>query len=192
MQRQGGDALAQLEAGLREAIKHRGVDDRTAAGLALGAVLEFLYAQRHLTAENLHRPLYELLAALDDLNKGRVAPMLEPRQFGNRPPIGATFRQAKGFAVFAVEQLVERGDSRAAACRKVSQVWNKAAPHISRTAETIRSWCIRSPRLPNDDPETVTFTALRQAAERNERVQAADILATLSGVLRTITTTIAE
>src|SRR5262249_24087718 len=131
MQRQDGDALAQLEAGLREAIKHHGVDDRTSAGLALGALLDFLYSQPHLIAENLHRPLYDLLAALEDLDQGRVAPMLHPVQFGNRPPAGTLFRQAIGFAVFAMEQLTVQGDSKTAASRKVSQVWNKVAPHVS-------------------------------------------------------------
>ena len=184
--------MAQLEAGLREAIKHCGIDDRTAAGHALGAVLEFLYSQGHLTRGNLHRPLYELLAALEDLKQGRVAPMLKPVTFGNRPPDGATLRQAIGFAVFAVEQLVERGDSKTAACRKVSQVWNKEAPHVSRTPETIRSWSNRSSQFPDDDPATLTLTAFRKAAQQNTRVQCSDVLATLSGILKTATAMIGE
>jgi hypothetical protein len=187
-------ALVQLEAGLREAIKHRGIDDRTAAGLALGAVLDFLYTQPHLTADSLHRPLYELLAALDDLGKGRVASMLEPpARFRNRPPDGALFRQAKGFALFAVEQLVERGDSARAACGKVALAWNKEAPaHLARRAETFRSWHHRSYQLPDDDPERLALAALRKAAARDERVQVFDILASLSRVLKTIARTMGE
>jgi hypothetical protein len=180
-------ALAHLEASLRDALRHRGIDDRKAAGDALRAVLEFIYTQPRLTRQGCHYPLFDLLAALDDLNQGRIAPMLHAKFFGNRPPEGARFQQAKAFALFAIEQLVDQGETKTSACQKVAEVWNRAVPDYSRSAETIRSWNTRLSRLPSDAYVRVALTALRQAGEADPRVRDADILATLSGVLRDTT-----
>jgi len=164
-------ALVQLEADLKEALKHRGVNDRQAAKDALGAVLDFLYAHRDLTAQNLHTPLADLLAALKTLDKGRVSPMLNPRWAGNSPPFGETFRKAKGHALFAVEQLIERGDKVFRACEAVAETWNATVGGKATAADTIRSWYYRSSRLPVDDPERVVIAALRQGLEKSPQIK---------------------
>src|SRR5262249_17469432 len=127
-----------------------------------------------------------LLAALEDLNQGRVALMLKPTRFGNRPPEGSNFRQLKAFALFAVQRLVTHGDSVSGACRKVAQVWNTEAPQARRSAGAIRSWYNRSRLRGEDDVERVALDTLRQAAEQDTCVRDADALATLSRVLRSI------
>jgi hypothetical protein len=81
--------LEQLIAGLREAGQHRGINDRKAAGIALEAILHFLYDQKPITKECLHRPLYELLAGLQDLEDGRTPALLRANKVLNRPPRGS-------------------------------------------------------------------------------------------------------
>jgi hypothetical protein len=135
-----------------------------AVGLALGAVLHFLYAHPHLTAQRLHRPLYVLLAALDDLSKGRVAPMLEPAVFENRHPDAAIKREARGHALFCIDLLVASGMSIAAACREVTKVWNA---HQTRGAgelawRTVRDWYGRAAHARGDDPQILVLAALRK------------------------------
>lgn len=159
------EALAELAAGLKEALTDRGSDDRRAAGLALQAVLHFLYDEHpELTHQDLHMPLADLLVALEALNSGRVSPMLKPAWAGNNPPFGATFRMAKGFALFAIEQLIEQGIKVKPTCDAVAETWNETLAAPKNTApETIRSWFYRSDALPDDDPERMVLAACQHA-----------------------------
>ena len=50
--------LVKLEADLKEALSLIGSDDRKAAGFAVRATLEFVYAHPHLKSQGLTRPLY--------------------------------------------------------------------------------------------------------------------------------------
>jgi hypothetical protein len=165
-----------------------------AAGRALGAVLEFLYTQPRLTADRLHRPLYELLAALDDLNSGRVAPMLTPVRFGNRPPRGSVESEKRGHTIATIEQLIERGDSVTQASREVANVWKKEARNKRDRSirwSTIKSWYDRSPKLSEEHPERVVIATYRRAADRHPEIKIltkAQILANLSRTLNTIGT----
>jgi hypothetical protein len=182
------NALAELAVGLREAAQHRGSDDRRAAGLALGAVLNFLFdALPELTKQELHMPLADLLAALETLSYGRVSPMLQPTWAGNSPPFGATFRKAKGYAVFAVQDLVDQGDKVKPASDAVAKTWNETLADPKKTAgATIRSWFYRSPGLPDDDPERMVIAALQQGCAQHPEMRTfnrADILALLSANL---------
>jgi hypothetical protein len=184
MEPQENSAFAALEAGLREALKHRGIDDRKAAGLALGAVVNLFHdALPHLTAQNLHMPLFDLLAALQDLEQGRVAPMLRPTQFGNRPPASQQMQMARGFATFTVRQLMAGGATISEACQRVCVVWNQRMPKAQRKANTIRSWYGHFAQLSDDSPVRAVYTALQQEAESDPQVAAGDPLQKLGAVL---------
>jgi hypothetical protein len=188
-------ALAELETGLRAAIKHRGAGDRKAAVAALETVLRFLYTRPHLTAEGLELPLFDLWIALKNLNKGRVSPILIHVPAGSSPPHGDASRMARGHAIFAVEQLVERWENASLACQAVAKRWNQTIggdtsnETIQSFAETIRSWYYRSSRLPADDPEREVIAALRQGLESFPEMKAftkKDILDIFSANLKSL------
>ncbi len=185
-------ALAQLEVGLREAIKHRGKYDREAAGGSLEAVLGFLYDQPHLTADGLHRPLFELWEALRDLEHGGVAAMLKPvKRKKGRPLRSTTQREARGHALLAVEQLIKLGVTPPQACQKVAQVWSRRCRRTRGSApewKTVLDWFNDSLGLPKDDPEREVIAApsLSPHAQIIGAFTKAEVLDNLSRTLKTI------
>jgi hypothetical protein len=159
-----GAALQRFKAGLKEALARLGQDDRTAARLAVRAALEFVYAHPDFTAEGLSRPLFELLAALDDLGKGRVAPMLRPISFANRHPDAATRKEARGHAIFCIDLLVASGMTVTEASRDVAKVWNAhLTPGSAEAAwRTVRDWYRRAADVPVGDPQRIVLDTLRK------------------------------
>jgi hypothetical protein len=161
--------FAKLEADLKEAVVFMDSNSRRAAGLAVWACLEFVYAHRHLTAQSLTRPLFILLAALDDLDKGIRPAMLEPTRFGNRPPERAARQQAKAYACFCVDQLKGIGVDVASACKAASLVWERC--HCSFGGrdgtppwKTIKGWRYRTSKLCGDNTQRVVLETLQREA----------------------------
>ncbi len=159
--------LVKLEADLKKALGFMGDNSRKAAGLAVRATLEFTHAHPHLTSQGLTRPLYALLSALDDLDKGRVAPMLEPAYFGNRPPIGNAQREARAHASFCVDQLIGTGESLEVACKAVAKIWTQCrrevpSNFVAATWKSIKYWSDRISKLPDDDTQRVILEVLRK------------------------------
>jgi hypothetical protein len=187
------DPLAQLEAGLREAIKHRGTNDRKASVDALEAVLDFLYAQPNLTAAApgavaLPRPLFELCVALKDLDLGQVAPILQKSKVDHRAKRSTVRREARGHVLFAVEQLMDKGDKADPACQRVFPICRRHFPDVA-SWRTIRGWYDEQPTLPPGDPEREVIAASRSYVRSidpdNSRTKA-HVLASLDNILRAV------
>jgi hypothetical protein len=161
--------LGQLEADLKEAVVLMDSNSRKAAGLAVKACLEFVYAHPHLTAQSLSRPLFDLLAALNDLDQGIRSAMLEPALFGNRPPERAVRQQAKAYACFCVDQLKGIGVDVASACKAASRVWEQCHCSFGGRAgtppwKTIKDWRYRTSKLRGDNTQRVVLETVRREA----------------------------
>jgi hypothetical protein len=159
--------LTKLEADLTEAVGFMDSNSRTAAGLAVRACLKFVHAHPHLAAQGFSRPLFGLLAALDDLDKGGVAPMLKPALFGNRPPERAVRQRAKAYACFCVDQLMGIGENLEAACTVAARVWRKRHLAFGGRADTsdwktIKGWRDGVSKLRGDRTQRIALDALRR------------------------------
>jgi hypothetical protein len=108
--------------------------------------------------KGLSAPLFNLLLALDDLNKGIIAPILalslEERKL-NRPGHNTSRKLNQGLAVFCSDLLLEDGLSLEEACRFVAQELKKAGlkVHGKRDAQplrTVKSWRDEVSQLPED------------------------------------------
>jgi hypothetical protein len=165
----GGCPLTKLEADLTEAVGFMDSNSRTAAGLAVKAFLEFIYAHPHLAAQGFSRPVFDLLAALDDLDEGRVAPMLKPAQFGNRPPERTVRQRAKAYVCFCVDQLMGIGENLKTACTAAARVGRKRHLAFGGRADTpdwktIKGWRDGMSKLRGDNTQRVALEALRREA----------------------------
>jgi len=94
-------AFEKFEADLKEAVTLMCSDSRETAKVAVKAALEFVHAHKELAALNLHRPFYTLLAALDGLEEGRVAPLLKPAPVDHRPPDSVVKQEAQAYAYWS-------------------------------------------------------------------------------------------
>jgi hypothetical protein len=114
--------LAASEAGLSRALGQLSENSRLAAITALEAILTFIDSVPEWERQNFESPIWALLAALDDLNHGRVHPMLAPNpNVHNRKPDSAVRKIAKSHAVICVDVLRRSGVSVTEACRVVAQ-----------------------------------------------------------------------
>jgi hypothetical protein len=114
--------LAELEGGLSLALAQVTEDSRHAAMTALEAVLSFIDSIPEWERRDFEAPLWTLLCALDDLDYGRVHPMLSPNPaVHNRKPDSNVRKVAKGHAVICVDVLRRSGLSVTEACRFVAQ-----------------------------------------------------------------------
>jgi hypothetical protein len=168
------NAFEKFEADLKQAVGFMERDSRMAAGLAVKAALEFVYAHQHFTEQGLNRPLYALLAALDDLNKGRVAPMLKPRRVDNRRPDSAVRKEAMAHACFCIDQLMELGESVESASKAVADVWAKhkisfGSKYDTPDWKTIRDWRYKVSKLCAGDPQRIVITTMREHAAGDDR-----------------------
>jgi hypothetical protein len=164
----GSLPLAKLEADLKEAVVFMESNSRRAAELAVKACLGFVYAHPHLAAQGLTRPLFDPLAALDDLDKGIRPAMFKPALFGNRPPERAVGQQAKAYACFCVDQLKGIGVDVASACKAASRVWERRHGSLGGVGtpswKRIKDWRYRTSKLRGDNTQRLVLETLRQEA----------------------------
>jgi hypothetical protein len=98
--------LEQLEAGLSRALAQSSESSRGAAMTALDAILRFIDSVPDWDRRNFETPIWALLAALKDLDDGRVVPMLAPNpKVRNRKPDPSVRKVVKGHAVICVDIL---------------------------------------------------------------------------------------
>jgi hypothetical protein len=166
------NAFEKFEADLKEAVTLMDSDTRMAVGLAVKAAWEFVDAHKQLAAQGLHRPFFALVAALSDLNEGRLATWLKPAQFGNRPPDSAMRQEAKAYACFCVDQLVKLGESVEKACKAVAEIWNKHGISFGGKLDTppwrtIKDWRYKVSKLPAGNHQRDFIEALRKDAADN-------------------------
>jgi hypothetical protein len=107
------------------------------------------------------------MAALHDLNVGRVVAMVTPKSgFDNRKPEASFRKVIRAFATFSIEQLKSRGMTLDEACKFVAKQLERAQVPIggkSNTAswKTIKTWRYDVTRRDPSDQEQHTLEALR-------------------------------
>jgi hypothetical protein len=163
--------IQRLEAGLRAANAQLKEKSRDAAVTALHAVMDFIHSVPALIDQNLGTSIWALLAALEDLNHGRVVAMLAPAQVGSRKREASIRKVAKAYAIFAVDILRSAGSSVPEACRFVAKELKRAGIVLGGRQTTpdwksIKSWRDRISRLPATDQERHTLEGLRKAVPR--------------------------
>jgi hypothetical protein len=184
--------MARLEAELKSAVEAMATNSRKGAALAVRGVLEFVHAHPHLTSQGLSQPFFALLAALEDLDHGRVAPMLQAKVFGNRPPDSSILQMAKGHACFYVDQLKAVGESLESACSIVAAKWTfNGFPLQKKRDDTpnwkvIKGWRDGISKLPTDNAQRIVLEALRGEAKRRNGLNDMSKSALLSGLDKTL------
>jgi hypothetical protein len=83
---------------------------RRAAGAALAAVLTFLRKADASDPGDRHRPIGELLGALQDLERGSVPNLLKPAKLRGRPPLPVTMSTLRSQCVALADLLVRDTD----------------------------------------------------------------------------------
>lgn len=171
------DPLAKFEADMKIAVREMEANSRRGAGLALKAALEFVYSHPHLVSQGLSKPFFAILAALNDLDNGRVVPMLEPLPFANHHPESSVVKMAKGQACFYVECLKALGEPSQRACAAVAQSWVAHGLPLEKKRETtadwqvVKGWLDRIRRLPSDDPQKLAVLALREEYQKRPELR---------------------
>jgi hypothetical protein len=98
-------------------------------------------------------PLYSLLAALDDLEGGAVAPMLQPRKVTHRPKMNHAYECTKRAATGICSLLIEAGDAPAVAATAVRKTLAlNGFPYKGKlTHKTILNWRARDKSKPEEE-----------------------------------------
>jgi hypothetical protein len=160
--------VQQLAAGLRAANAELKSDSRGAAITALHAVMDFIHSVPALINQNLGTSLWALLAALQDLNHGRVVAMVAPAKVASRKREASIRKVGKAYALFCVDILISAGSNVPEACCFVAKELKRAGIVVGGRQTTphwksIKSWRDRISKLPSTDQERHTLEGLRKA-----------------------------
>jgi hypothetical protein len=153
--------------GLRGARAEMAADSRGGVIRAVQTVIEFTNAIATEDLQSDTLPLTALLSALNDLNHGRVVPMLEPEKgVDNRKPDAGFRRVQRAVAIFSVDQLITAGMKVDDACKFVAALLQKGGMPIggrldSPAWRTVRGWRYDATKRRADDQEANTLAALR-------------------------------
>jgi hypothetical protein len=162
--------LQALEEKLRSAEKEIAENSRGAAITALQGTIDFINSVPHFEPDNLALPLAQLMAALHDLDCGRVVPMVKPTQVDNRKPEASFRKVIRAFAIFCIEELMNHGMLLEEACKFVTQELVQAKVPIggqrdTRDWKTIKGWRYDHTRLGANDQEHKTLEGLRRECQ---------------------------
>lgn len=163
--------LQNLEATLKLAQGEMRTDNRGAAITALRGVIGFVNAVPRFESQSLSIPLTALMAALHDLNLGRVGPIVRPTPgFDNRRPDSSFRKVIRAISTFSIDQLMGHGMPRDHACKFVASCLEKAGVLIggrrdSPSWKTVSSWRSDVTRRDLNDQEQHTLRALRDECE---------------------------
>jgi hypothetical protein len=119
---------------------------RSGVILALQIVLEFFIQRIPPTRnEELNRPLYALLQALDALDDGNVQKLLQKKKKSGRTKVSGLYESQKGYAVFVARRLIASEMNSDDAHKKVANILVKNGCKPARgqyiTPSTIERWC---------------------------------------------------
>jgi hypothetical protein len=164
--------LEQLETGLSQALAQLRENERWSATIALEALLTFIDAVPGWERRKLGLPVWTLLAALKDLDNGRVVPMLLANpDVHNRKPETVTRKVVKAWVVFLVDVLRRSGLSVMEACRIVAHELERNSIPVGGKLgtppwKTVSGWRGRMTKLPQDDQSREVYENLRPAIDR--------------------------
>ena len=164
--------LEQLETGLSQALAQLGENERWSATTALEALLAFIDAVPGWERCKLGLPVWTLLAALKDLDNGRVVPMLLANSdVRNRKPDAGSRKVVKAWAVLLVDILRRSGLSVMEACRIVAHELERNAVPVGGKPgtppwKTVSGWRDRMTKLRRDDQSREVYENLRPEIDR--------------------------
>ena len=190
--------LGQLEAGLSRALAQSSESGRGAAMTALEAILVFIDSVPEWERRNFELPIWALLAALKDLNDGRVVPMLAPNpKVRNRKPDPSMRKILKAYAVSFVDILRRSGLSVTEACRFVAhELKQRNIPLGGRVGsppwKTVNGWRNGLTKLHINDQTRETVVGLRRELPRLRSFSPEDAKKFVVGQLREIMQTLGK
>ncbi len=149
-------AYARLRQALTDARRDYPTDDQrlVRAALSLLAVLKFLEHDATIAPAGLDRELWNLLAAVKDIDAGAGSTWLDPHKPPHKPPLRVAQKSIRDTAAIAMHELMAGGLQKAAAAQKVA-----------------RSMITGNLKLTSDRKGGVTPLWHRVAAWRDERPQ---------------------
>jgi hypothetical protein len=153
--------------GLKAAWAEMATDSRGGAITALQTVIEFTDAITTGNSQSHTLPLTALLSALNDLDSGRVGPMLKPKKgVDNRKPDAGFRKVQRAAAIFSVDQLITAGMKVEDACKIVAALLQKGGMPIegrfdSPAWRTVRGWRYDATKRRADDQEANALATLR-------------------------------
>lgn len=158
--------LQTFEATLRSAAEEIKENSREAAITALRGTIDFINSVPNFESDNLALTLTQLMAALHDLDSGRVLPMVTPAQIDNRPREASFRKVIRAAAIFMVELLVDRGLPLDEACKFVAPILEQGGVSVGGRIETpawktIKGWRYDHTKLHADDQERRTLSELK-------------------------------
>ena len=141
------EAYVTFMEGLKAASSEARLDGRGGAISALQSVIGFLEVAPKPRDGECSLALTKLLAALHDLEQGRVPALLRPCKGGGAPPDTTLRRTVKGAASAAVDVLIARGSSVEQACRFVAAPESRSRDRRQdeRARFDGRAWLARAP-----------------------------------------------
>jgi hypothetical protein len=159
-------AFDACERGLKAARDEMKSDSRGGAITAVQAVILLTNAIPKWESQGLSFPLTALLSALNDLDSGRVVPMLEPKKADHRRPEPGFRKVQRAVAIFCVDQLVAAGSGPEQACRFVAALLKRGGMAIGGHGDTpewqtLRTWRNETARRDADDQENVALATFR-------------------------------
>lgn len=171
---------------------------REAAIAALRAVMEFIDSVHALSDQNLGTSIWTLLAALEDLNHGRVVAMLAPtRKVPSRRPDPSIRKVVKAYASCCVDVLRKADLSIPEACRVVAKELKGAGFALGGRQGTpdwriVEGWRDRVTKLPATDHERETLEGLRKEIPRLKFYSVDDAKNFVIGQMRELLETIGK
>ena len=195
--RPGGEAWKQLESGLTDALAQMQESQRGGITLALEALLQFIDQVPGWERRGFGLPIWQLLAAFQDLDNGRVVRMLLPNpNVHHRKPDPTLRKIVRAYALICLDVLCRSGWSLEDGSRLVAREpdgkmfpfgKSTAAPHW----KIVMGWRSGFSKLKDDDQTKVIFDGLkRELASKSFSRQEAGILA--KGQLRELLTNLGK
>jgi hypothetical protein len=168
--------------------------DRVAVLQLLAALHRFLQLAGPPSSLECYRPIFDLMAALEDLECGKVSPLVQPREIRVRPREPRRTRICKAMAAGLVDVLMATGASEQEALRDVADtLYQYGFPFpgrieaANRRKITLDGWRrrVRENRTGRADVEVYRFTRSDNAPRAGELPEHARrrALFTLAGML---------
>jgi hypothetical protein len=168
--------------------------DREAVLQVLAAVHRFLQLGGPPWSLECHRPIFDLMAALEDLDCGKVSTLVEPREIQVQPLAPRRIRICKAMAAGFVDVLMATGASEPEALRDVAEILHRHGfpfpgriEGAKRRENTLDGWRrrVRENRTERADVEAYEFTRSDNAPHAGEAPEHARwrALFTLAGTL---------
>lgn len=155
--------------------------ERVGARAALLAVIDFINRFSEMAQADLSAPIYGLHLALVDLERGFVAPVLQPKKKGGHRPLGKSIGNAlvEAYAVTAMEAAMEQGmSSPTQAATAVARELQRLGFAIhgkrgSSPAVTVRKWREKASEGGGQSPLSADrfLRTMREAKKRGQPFQ---------------------